>query len=534
MCKKKLIATILPVIMILSLVGCGDKQPELGQKAIDHIDSESKGILADSSSGNNNYNNESYSDDYVEQYFNTEEYDNIDENGFIKVGTQPLSTFAADVDTGSYCNFRRMINDNMDKDSIPSGAIRTEEMINYFDYNVDGKSEGKFTVNSEVQTCPWNEDNKLLMLTVQANDVDIENKGNNFVFLIDTSGSMQDDDKAKLVTKSFKALAESLNENDKVSIVTYAGDTDVLLEGCNGDETEDIKNALDEAEDLTYGRGGGTNGSGGIEKAYEIALDNYINRGNNRVIIASDGDMNLGTTSNSGLVDLIKEKKESGVFLTTLGYGSGNYSDSNMESIADAGNGNYYYIDCLDEANHVLVEKLKETTVTVAKDVKMQVEFNPNYISEYRLIGYENRIMAADDFEDDTKDGGEVGAGQQVTVCYELVLGEGNNGKDLKYQDKSTLSDAAYSNEILTLSINYKEVDEDKSQTEEYPVLDEEKEMSEDFSFVVGVIETAMIVRDSEYKGTSTIKEAREYAKNGSKDNEYREEFVKLIKNLDD
>ena len=299
MCKKKLIATILPAIMILSLVGCGDKQPELGQKAIDHIDSESKGILADSSSGNNNYNNESYSDDYVEQDFNTEEYDNIDENGFIKVGTQPLSTFAADVDTGSYCNFRRMINDNIDKDSIPRGAIRTEEMINYFDYDVEGKSEGKFTVNSEVQTCPWNEDNKLLMLTVQANDVDIENKGNNFVFLIDTSGSMQDDNKAKLVTKSFKALAESLDENDKVSIVTYAGDTDVLLEGCNGDETKNIENALDKAEDLTYGCGGGTNGSGGIEKAYEIALDNYINRGNNREINASDGAMNLGTTSNS-------------------------------------------------------------------------------------------------------------------------------------------------------------------------------------------------------------------------------------------
>jgi Ca-activated chloride channel family protein len=244
--------------------------------------------------------------------------------------------------------------------------------------------------------------------------------------------------------------------------------------------------------------------------------------------------MNLGVTSNSELVDLTKEKKESGVFLTTLGYGSGNYSDSNMESIADAGNGNYYYIDCLDEAKHVLVEKLKETTITVAKDVKMQVEFNPNYVAEYRLIGYENRVMNADDFEDDTKDGGEVGAGQQVTVCYELILGDGNNGKDLKYQDNSTLSDAAYSNEILTLSVNYKEVDEDKSQTEEYPILDEEKEMSEDFSFVVGVIETAMVVRDSDYKGTSTIKEAIEYANNGSKDNEYREEFAKLIKNLDE
>ena len=538
MCKKKLIATILSTMMILSLAGCGslgDGQQSIAPKdTIDYVDSESNGILANDNSGNNNYNNESYSDDYVEPDFNTEEYDNIEENGFIKVGTQPLSTFAADVDTGSYCNFRRMINDNMDKDSIPSGAIRTEEMINYFDYDVEGKSDGKFTVNSEVQTCPWNEDNKLLMLTVQANDVDIENKGNNFVFLIDTSGSMTDDGKAKLVTKSFKALAESLNENDKVSIVTYAGDTDVLLEGCDGDKLEKIKNALDEAEELTFDYGGGTNGSGGIEKAYEIAEDYFIKGGNNRVIIASDGDMNLGVTSNSELVDLIKEKKESGVFLTTLGYGSGNYSDSNMESIADAGNGNYYYIDCLDEAKHVLVEKLKETTVTVAKDVKMQVEFNPNYISEYRLIGYENRVMNADDFEDDTKDGGEVGAGQQVTVCYELVLGDGNNGKDLKYQDNSTLSDAAYSNEILTLSVNYKEVDEDKSQTEEYPILDEEKEMSEDFSFVVGVIETAMVVRDSDYKGTSTIKEAIEYANNGSKDNEYREEFAKLIKNLDE
>lgn len=539
MCKKKLIATILSTMMILSLAGCGslgENSHDIGVKdnSINTVDSESNGILANDNSGNNNYNNESYSDDYVEPDFNTEEYDNIEENGFIKVGTQPLSTFAADVDTGSYCNFRRMINDNMDKDSIPSGAIRTEEMINYFDYDVEGKSDGKFTVNSEVQTCPWNEDNKLLMLTVQANDVDIENKGNNFVFLIDTSGSMAEDDKAKLVTKSFNALAESLNENDKVSIVTYAGDTNVLLKGCDGDKTEDIKNALDVAEKVTYDYGGGTNGSGGIEKAYEIALDNYIEGGNNRVIIASDGDMNLGVTSNSELVDLIKEKKESGVFLTTLGYGSGNYSDSNMESIADAGNGNYYYIDCLDEAKHVLVEKLKETTVTVAKDVKMQVEFNPNYISEYRLIGYENRVMNADDFEDDTKDGGEVGAGQQVTVCYELVLGDGNNGKDLKYQDNSTLSDAAYSNEILTLSVNYKEVDEDKSQTEEYPILDEEKEMSEDFSFVVGVIETAMVVRDSDYKGTSTIKEAIEYANNGSKDNEYREEFAKLIKNLDD
>ena len=538
--KKKFMVSVISTMMILSLVGCGDKESDKGHdlsnKGFEAVDDVTDNGLGGGYNTNSTYSKGDTYEDYVEPDFNTEEYDYIKENGFIKVGTQPLSTFAADVDTGSYCNFRRMINDNIE--DIPSGTIRTEEMINYFDYDVTEKSDGKFTVNSEIHTCPWNEDNKLLMLTVQANDVDIENKGNNFVFLIDTSGSMQSDDKAKLVTKSFNALVDSLNENDMVSVVTYAGDTQTLLEGCSGDKTTKIKDAIKEAEELTYGTGGGTNGSGGIEKAYEVALNNYIKGGNNRVIIASDGDMNLGVTSNSGLVDLIKEKKESGVFLTTLGYGSGNYgcgnySDSNMESIADAGNGNYYYIDCLDEAKHVLVEKLKETTITVAKDVKMQVEFNPNYVAEYRLIGYENRVMNADDFEDDTKDGGEVGAGQQVTVCYELILGDGHNGKDLKYQDNATLSDAAYSNEILTLSVNYKEVDEDKSQTEEYPILDEETEMSEDFSFVVGVIETSMIVRDSDYKGTATIISAREFAQNGSKNNEYREEFAKLIKNLE-
>lgn len=541
--RKKFIVLALSTLMMLSLVGCGDdksdKGHQIGQGIIDTISSDpSNDIGITGKSVESSYSNNESTKDYVEPNFNTEEYDNIKENGFIKVGTQPLSTFAADVDTGSYCNFRRMIHDKMIHDnyslnSIPSGAIRTEEMINYFDYDVKDKSNGKFTVNSEIHECPWNKDNKLLMLTVQANDVEVDNNGNNFVFLIDTSGSMQSDDKAKLVTKSFNALVDSLNENDIVSVITYAGDTQTLLEGCSGDKTTKIKDAIKEAEELTYGMGGGTNGSGGIEKAYEVALDNYIKGGNNRVIIASDGDMNLGVTSNSGLVDLIKEKKESGVFLTTLGYGSGNYSDSNMESIADAGNGNYYYIDCLDEAKHVLVEKLKETTITVAKDVKMQVEFNPNYIAEYRLIGYENRVMNADDFEDDTKDGGEVGAGQQVTVCYELILGKGNNGKDLKYQDNANLSSEAYSNEILTLSINYKEVDEDKSQTEEYPVLDKETEMSEDFSFVVGVIETSMVIRKSDYKGTSTIKEAIEFAQKGSKNNEYREEFAKLIKNLE-
>ena len=274
--------------------------------------------------------------------FNTEEYNSIKENGFVKVSTQPLSTFAADVDTGSYCNFRRMINSNQKLESIPSGAIRTEEMLNYFDYDFKETSDKKFSVNSEIQTCPWNKDNKLLMLTVTANKVEITNNGNNFVYLIDTSGSMSSNDKADMVYDSFKLLTESLNQNDKVSIVTYASDSSTLLNGCNGSDKEKINQALATARDYTKNYGGGTNGSGGIENAYKVAMDNFIENGNNRVIIASDGDMNLGVTSQSELIDLIKEKKESGVFLTTLGYGSGNYSDANMEQIADAGNGNYY------------------------------------------------------------------------------------------------------------------------------------------------------------------------------------------------
>lgn len=467
--------------------------------------------------------------------FNTEEYNSIKENGFVKVSTQPLSTFAADVDTGSYCNFRRMINSNQKLESIPSGAIRTEEMLNYFDYDFKETSNKRFGVNSEIQTCPWNKDNKLLMLTITANKVEITNNGNNFVYLIDTSGSMSSNDKADMVYDSFKLLTESLNQNDKVSIVTYASDSSTLLNGCNGSDKEKINQALATARDYTKNYGGGTNGSGGIENAYKVAMDNFIENGNNRVIIASDGDMNLSVTSQSELIDLIKEKKESGVFLTTLGYGSGNYSDANMEQIADAGNGNYYYIDCLEEANHVLVEKLKETTITIAKDVKLQVEFNPKYISEYRLIGYENRTMNADDFEDDTKDGGEVGAGQQVVVFYELITNNDGltNENSLRYQEQASLSDNADSNEVLTLSINYKEPKEEKSKTESHIVLDTETKMSEDFSFGSSIIETAMIIHKSDYIGTSTINDAINLAKNGTKNNKYRLEFVKLLNKLE-
>lgn len=457
------------------------------------------------------------------QDFNTEEYNTIKENGFIDVLQNPLSTFAADVDTGTYCNLRDMIINGYNLSNIAS-AIRTEEMVNYFDYKVDSKDD-VFSVQYSVGDCPWNKDNKLLVMTMQANsETDITNEGNNFVFLVDTSGSMSGE--LDLVKKSFKLLAGELGPNDKVSIVTYAGSSETLLEGSN--DYIKICNVLDKLS-----ASGGTNGSGGITAAYECAAKNFVKGGNNRVIIASDGDMNLGITSQSGLVDLIKEKKETGVFLTVLGYGRGNYSDANMESLADAGNGNYFYIDSINEAERVLCEKLMQTTVTVAKDVKFQVEFNPYEVASYRQIGYENRQMAAKDFNDDKKDGGEIGAGAQVTVCYELKMRdpEAKNDDGLKYQD-TVLSDKAGNGEFCTVSVRYKAPTEDASKLIQYPLKDNGISNQDDFNFICGVIETSLVLRNSEYKGTATYDSAYELAKSGTNNNKYREEFCGLIKRL--
>ncbi|MCR5274982.1 MAG: von Willebrand factor type A domain-containing protein [Clostridiales bacterium] len=461
----------------------------------------------------------------TEQDFNTEEYNVIKENSFVKVADAPLSTFAADVDTGTYCNLRRMINGGWDLKNL-AGAIRTEEMVNYFDYKVES-TDNVFSVQYSVGDCPWTEGHKLLFMTMQANsEQNVPNEGNNFVYLIDSSGSMNVEDKMPLVKESFKLLASTLGPKDRISIVTYSGSYETLLEGSN--DYNEICAALD-----SISAQGGTNGSGGITSAYECAMKNFIKDGNNRVIIASDGDMNLGITSQSGLVDLIKEKKESGVFLTVLGFGSGNYSDANMESIADAGNGNYFYIDSIAEAERVLCEKLKQTTVTVAKDVKFQVEFNPAEVYEYRQIGYENRQMSASDFEDDTKDGGEIGAGAQVTVCYEIVpAGEGqDNGNGLKYQD-TQLNDNAGSGELCTVAVRYKEPTADESKLLEYPLVDNGISSKEDFNFICGVIEASLVLRNSEYKGSATYDSAYQLAKSGTLNNQYREEFCELLKKL--
>ena len=544
--KHKKIKQILLLTTSISLIltGCGGA---LGGERFDQVTSALGPETMDGGYSNNYYNTGSSisksdgfyiseetieMEDYVAPEFNTEEYNSIKENSFIKVSSNPLSTFAMDVDTGSYTNFRRMVNDRYNIEEIPSGAIRTEEMINYFTYDFANKVEleedSRFNVSYEIQNCPWNEDNKVLAMTIQANEVEERHNGNNFVYLIDSSGSMDSDDKGLLALKSFEMLSETLTEDDVVSIVTYSGASDTLLEGCDGDNTKKIEKALDKVQ-----FGGGTNGSGGIEAAYAVAEEYFIKGGNNRVIIASDGDMNLGITSQSDLVDLIEEKKESGIFLTVLGYGSGNYSDANMESIANAGNGNYYYIDCEEEAEYVLVEKLKQSTVTIAKDVKLQVEFNPTKVDSYRLLGYENRTMSSDDFEDDTKDGGETGAGQQVTVLYELELvNEETTGSELKYQGDRELTEEANSNEILTLSIRYKEPDEDKSKLEEFAIEETNDEKSSDFDFVCGIAELSMILIDSDYIGEATLESAYDLINENSMENERREELAELIEDL--
>ena len=528
--KKKAITLFMAGLMIAAMTACGTKS-----------DSGAYTNYAMSTSKNNSYvtaddceaDGGGYfyeandtcaemSDEYIEE-MNTEEYNFIEENGFVNVAQAPLSTFAADVDTGSYCNLRRIINGGWGLDNVAS-SIRTEEMINYFDYTVDN-SDDVFSVQYSVGDCPWNTDNKLLVMTMQANsEINVPNEGNNFVFLIDSSGSMSSADKLSLAIDSFKLLAGTLGPNDRVSVVTYSGSSETLLEGSN--DYNEICNALDKIT-----AGGGTNGSGGITAAYECAANNYIENGNNRVIIASDGDMNLGITSQGGLVDLISEKKETGVFLTVLGFGSGNYSDANMESIADAGNGNYFYIDSINEAERVLCEKMKQTTGTVAKDVKFQVEFNPAEVASYRQIGYENRQMSASDFDDDTKDGGEIGAGAQVTVCYEIVLAGNNDADDedgLKYQN-STLSEAAGSGELCTVAVRYKAPDSDESSLIAYPLVDNGVSNREDFNFICGIIETSMVLRNSEYVGTSTLDSAYQLAYSGTNSNKYREEFCELL-----
>lgn len=463
---------------------------------------------------------------------NGETYDKPQENAFCDVAKEPLSTFAADVDTASYSNLRRMITDGYRMEDIPTNAVRIEEMVNYFSYDLTTPKDGQpFAVSAEMNVCPWNEDNGLLMVGMRTDEIDLSDApASNLVFLIDVSGSMYDEDKLPLLQKSFCMLAENLSENDRVSIVTYAGSDEVVLEGAKGNEYDKISRALNNLE-----AEGSTNGSDGIETAYELAEEYFIEGGNNRVILATDGDLNVGITTESGLEKLITEKKESGVFLSVLGFGTGNINDVNMETLADKGNGNYAYIDSIFEANRVLVSQLGATLFTVAKDVKLQVEFNPASIKSYRLLGYENRTMAAEDFHDDTKDGGEIGAGHCVVALYEVEWADSNE-YPLRYQevDKKAETDSKYTDEYCAVSIRYKEPDGEESKLLTYPVETVVKtdKASDDFLFAACVAEAGMILSDSEYTNGESMEDVYGRLKELSLEDESRKEFAYLIEQL--
>ena len=462
--------------------------------------------------------------------FNTEEYASIAENGFRSVATSPLSTFSADVDTASYCNLRRMLNQGYDASNIPSGAVRVEEMLNYFRYDYAAPEAGsRFGVTAQIGECPWNRETKLLMLGVRAEDAPEKlDEGSNLVFLIDVSGSMDEPEKLGLVKQALTLLTEQLTAKDTLSICTYANGEDVLLEGANpATDKAKILGALD-----ALWASGSTNGHRGLEQAYELAMKYYRPRGNNRVIMCSDGDLNVGITSESDLHDYVSKKKETGVYLSVLGFGDGNYKDTKMETLADDGNGNYYYIDSILEARKVLVEELTQALYAVADDVKFQIEFNPAKVSAWRQVGYENRALADEDFENDKKDAGEVGAGATVTVLYELLpADDAQADTSLKYQT-GTLTEAAQGDEWLTLSIRYKEPGGSESRLETRPVgeADMTDAPSEDFRFAAAVAEFGMLLNGSEYAGTADYASVLDLLKQTGLGDDYREELFSLVK----
>ncbi len=463
---------------------------------------------------------------YGDGDFNTEEYNYISENGYKTTAKEPLSTFSVDVDTASYTNLRRYIRSGQE---IPVDAVRIEEMLNYFRYDYPEPQSGEpFSVTTEYSDCPWNEDNRLLLIGLQAKEIDFSHRpASNLVFLLDISGSMYSDDKLPLVQKSFTMLAENLEEKDRVSIVTYAGYESVVLDGVPGNQTAKIAAAIDDLE-----AGGSTAGAAGIEKAYELARKNYISGGNNRVILATDGDLNVGISSEGELTRLIQEKKKDGIHLSVIGVGTGNLKDNKMEALADNGDGNYNYIDSIYEAKKVLVDEMGGTLVTVAKDVKIQVEFNPKYVAGYRLIGYENRLLNQEDFDNDKVDAGEIGSGHCVTALYEIIPANDDNssGAQLKYQTSTDLVD---STELLTVNLRYKAPNGRKSTLLTYPVESDtyQAEPSETLSFAAAVAEFGMILRDSEHKGDATYDTVLALAEPciHANTDDYKKEFLQLV-----
>ena len=457
------------------------------------------------------------------QQADQEEYDNSGETPFKDVSTSPLSTFSSDVDTASYSNLRRQLNSGI----RPEG-VRIEELVNYFDYDYPApaaNAKTPFDVTTEVSDCPWDHTHQLAMIGVQATRAAPDTKGNNIVFLLDVSGSMDEPNKLPLLVKSFSLLVDKLGENDMVSIVTYAGSDRVVADSVPGYQHEKLVDMLN-----LLSAGGSTAGADGLRTAYDLARKNFITGGNNRVILATDGDFNVGPSTPDELTKLIERERDSGTYISVLGFGMGNLKDNTMEAIADHGNGNYAYIDTLEEARKVLVDQFDSTMFVVAQDLKLQVEFNPATVRQYRLVGYDNRRLENEDFTDDTKDAGDVGAGHSVTAFYELVPSDGKPAKGgLKYQDSTPGS----SDDYLTVSVRYKQPGATDSTQVQFPVGHKAytPSPSQDFVFASSVAEFGLIASDSRYRENATLARVEDRANKSTGADPYglRKEFVTLV-----
>lgn len=544
--KKRIITMLLATMVFVStLSGCG----QIGNKAESTTSNKVYDVAPEATVETAEYGAVATYEETGACYEECESYDNgimadeaysaTKENKAENVFNNSLSTFAADVDTASYSNLRRMINQGLGLYDIPANSIRTEEIVNYFKYDYKEPENGEvFAVDAQISDCPWNKENKLLALGINTAKCDSEDIPDcNIVFLVDVSGSMSSSNKLPLIQKAMALLVDKFDAKDRISIVTYASGVNTVLDGCKGSDQKKIIKAF---EGLVAA--GSTNGGDGIKLAYKVAKKNYIKGGVNRVIICSDGDFNVGLTSQSELENLISNKKDDGIFLSTLGFGMGNYSDTTMETLADKGNGNYAYIDDLVEAKKVLVDEMTSTFVTVAKDVKFQVEFNPALVSEYRLVGYENRMLDAKDFTDDTKDGGELGAGHQVTALYEITLAYDNSNNNLKYQDNKVSKKGADKDEYCTLSIAYKDIDSDESNYLEYPIgIDNyTNKPSCNYKLQAALAQASLGIKDSEYLVDMTKEEAINSSINIVKkiedkfDDEYVKEFRSLLEQMMD
>ena len=465
--------------------------------------------------------------------FNTEGYSTIYENEFLQATKNPLSTFSIDVDVASYANLRRFLNNGQ---KPPIDAVRIEEMINYFNYDYpQPKGDVPFSVNTEIASCPWNVDHKLVHIGLQGKIIPTDNlPPSNLVFLIDVSGSMQDMNKLPLLKSAFKMLVEKMRDQDRVAMVVYAGAAGLVLPSTTGSKKDIIMAALDKLE-----AGGSTAGGEGIRLAYEVAMENFIEKGNNRIILATDGDFNVGASSNAEMERLIERKRDEGVFLTVVGFGMGNYKDDKMEILADKGNGNYAYIDNLQEARKVFVNEFGGTLFTIAKDVKFQIEFNPTKVQAYRLIGYENRRLKNEDFNDDKKDAGELGSGHTVTALYEIIpVGMKSEFvktiDPLKYQNTQEENFAKNSGELMTLKLRYKAPDGNVSKLITTTVMDKNKDWetaSENFLWSSAVAEFGMLIRESKFAQEADVQSVLNLARQSKGEDEegYRSEFIRLV-----